>query len=70
MSKRSIRNYSTIEEWNSAFFPVDTSKMRLANLEGNPVALAEILAEEALRHATAQLTGIPKGKMRAVNLHK
>ena len=70
MSKKSIKNYLTIEEWNSAFFPVYTSKTRLAKFEGNPAALAEILAEEALRHATAQLTGIKKGNKRVVNLHK
>lgn len=69
MSKVTVKKYSTIDEWNTAFFPSYASKTRLANLEGNPTALAEALAEEALRHATAQLTGINKHK-RTVSLHK
>ena len=69
MSKKLIKSYSTIEEWNGAFFPIYASKTRLANLGGNPAALAEILAEEAMRHATDQLTGLKKHR-RAVNVHK
>ena len=69
MSKVAMKKYSTIDEWNTAFFPSYASKTRLANLEGNPTALAEALAEEAMKHAAAQLSGINKHK-RTVSIHK
>lgn len=69
MSRVTMKKYSTIDEWNTAFFPSYASKTRLANLEGNPTALAEALAEEAMKHATAQLSGVNKPK-RTVGIHK
>ena len=69
MSKVAMKKYSTMDEWNTAFFPSYATQTRFANLEGNPTALAEALAEEALRHTTAQLTGIKKHK-RTASLHK
>ena len=69
MSKVTMKHYSTMDEWNTAFFPSYVTKTRLANLEGNPAALAEALAEEALSHTTAQLTVIKKHK-RGASLHK
>lgn len=70
MPKVTVRKYSTIDEWNSAFFPTFVSQMRLANVEGNPASLAEILAEEALKHATSKLAVIKKGNKLVANLHK
>ena len=69
MSKVAMKKYSTMDEWNAAFFPSCAIKTRLANSEGNLAAIAEALAEEALKHTTAQLTGIKKHK-RTASLHK
>lgn len=69
MSKTTVKSYSTLDEWNSAFFPAYVSKTLLVNFEGNPSALAEALAEEALKNASIQLSGIKKHK-RTVSLHK
>jgi hypothetical protein len=62
MPKRELRNFTSIEEWDRTFFPVYTSKTRLANFEGDPAVLAGILAEEALQHAASQLTTTKKSK--------
>ena len=59
---RQLRSFATIEEWDSAFFPDQATKVKLANFGKDPAVLAGILAEEALQHATAQLTSIKKPK--------
>ena len=66
MPKVTVKKYSTIDEWNRTFFPVYASKAQLENLAGNPLALAEVLAEEALKHATANLTGIKMAQKRII----
>lgn len=69
MSKKSVKSYSTIQEWDGVFFPDFSSKARLASLGDDPAALAKVLAQEALRNATTQLSGIKKTK-RTASLHK
>lgn len=69
MSKKYVKSYSTIQEWDGAYFPDVASKARLTSLGKDPSALAEVLAQEALRNAATQLSRIKKTK-RTASLNK
>lgn len=62
MPKSELKRFTSIEEWDRAYFPIYAPKARLANFEGDPALLAGILAEEALQLAAAQLAMTKKPK--------